>query len=346
LGNLLPPIRQKGRFRTMKSRPIASLSTFVFAVAVFGPRVSAQQAVEKTGYLPEFETSRTNIQVLEENLAKTGQLADILKKGNDELSEAVRQYGQDHSTEKKDRIYNLLGELGGTTVTRIDDIVANKSEMRDGVTQVLYKMGHIKDTVGEKQKKFGDYVKNAQETANKVKDELRRLARQVRSDPENAELRKEFRSKLFQLRNLDNRYKTYLAHQRLNEKFGKQVELAEQFFQQLNGHTDQLISNLEEQKEFLVMKVGLLRDTAAMESWLRGEGESNVSVFAMMKQIGELSQALEKFNAATDVLIEMNDIGTLIDSLPDASEIFGIDGGAGAKGGNIEDKYVDYFLKN
>ena len=95
-----------------------------------------------------------------------------------------------------------------------------------------------------------------------------------------------------------------------------------------------------------MMKVGLLRDTAAMESWLRGEGESNVSAFAMMKKIGELSQALQKFNAATDVLVEMNDIGTLIESLPDASEIFGIDGVSSGKGGNFEDKYVDYFLKN
>jgi hypothetical protein len=66
----------------------------------------------------------------------------------------------------------------------------------------------------------------------------------------------------------------------------------------------------------------------------------------MMKQIGELSKALDKFNAATDVLIEMNDIGTLIESLPDASEIFGIDGGSGRNGGNFEDKYVEYFLKN
>lgn len=94
------------------------------------------------------------------------------------------------------------------------------------------------------------------------------------------------------------------------------------------------------------MKVDLLRDAAEMESWLRGEGESNVSAFAMMKKISDLSQALQKFNAATDVLIEMNDIGTLIESLPDASEIFGIDGGSGSKGGNSEDKYVEYFLKN
>ena len=63
----------------------------------------------------------------------------------------------------------------------------------------------------------------------------------------------------------------------------------------------------------------------------------------MMKRIGELSQALEKFNAATDVLVEMEDIGTLIDNLPDGSEVFGIDGSTGGKGGNFEDKYVEYF---
>jgi hypothetical protein len=330
----------------MKTRLFTLLWAFLLATLVLGPQASAEEAVEKTGYLPQFETTRTNIEVLEENLVKTGKLAEILKKGNDELSEAIKQYGQDHSAETKDRIYTLLGDLAGKTISEINGIVSNKSKMRDGVTQILYKMVHIRDTLKDKQKKFSEYIKNTHGSAGKIKDELRRLARRVKTDPEDAELRKEFRSKLFKLRNLDNRYKTYLAHQRLNAKFGKQVGLAEQFFQQLDGNTDQLLSNLEEQKEFLVMKVGLLRDTAAMESWLRGEGESNVSAFSMMKKIGELSKALGKFNAATDMLIETNDIGTLIESLPDAGEIFGLDGGSGTKSGNFEDKYVDYFLKH
>ena len=171
------------------------------------------------------------------------------------------------------------------------------------------------------------------------------VARQIKRDPENTALRKEFRTQLFKLKNLDHRYKTYRAHERLNTKFAEQVALAQNFFEQLNNNTDQLIANLEEQKEFLVMKVGLLRDAAEMESWLRGEGQSNASAFALMKKIGELSQVLEKFNAATDVLVEMNDIGTLIDSLPDAGQIFGIDGKL-KKGEHLEDKYIEYFSEH
>jgi len=329
----------------MKAKLFKLLPVFVLVTAVLSSQGLAEQAVERTSYLPQFETTRTNVQALEENLAKTGALAEILKKGNDELSEAIKQYGQDHSTETKDRIYNLLGNLAGKTVRQIDDIVADKDKMKDGVTQILYKMGHIKSTLKNKQSKFVGYIKKSRVEADKVKDQLRQLARKIKSDPENAELRKEFRSKLFALKGLDNKYKTYMAHDRLNAKFSKQVELAQQFFQQLDNNTDQLIANLQEQKEFLVMKVALLKDAAEMESWLRGEGQSNVSAFSMMKKIGELSKALEQFNAATDVLIETNDIGTLIESLPDASEIFGIDG-MKSKSGNFEDKYVDYFLKN
>jgi len=330
----------------MKAKLFKVLPVFVLVTAVLSSQGLAEQAIERTSYLPQFETTRTNVQALEENLAKTSELAEILKKGNDELSEAIKQYGQDHSTETKDRIYNLLGNLAGTTVRQIDDITANKDKMKDGVTQILYKMGHIKSTLKNKQSKFVDYTEKTRIEADKVKDQLRQLARKIKSDPENADLRKEFRSKLFALKGLDNKYKTYQAYDRLNEKFTKQVELAQQFFQQLDNNTDQLIANLQEQKEFLVMKVALLKDAAEMESWLRGEGQSNVSAFTMMKKIGELSKALEKFNAATDVLIETNDIGTLIESLPDASEIFGIDGGSESKSGNFEDKYVEYFLKN
>ena len=329
----------------MKAKLFKLLPVFLLVTSILSSQALAEQAVERTSYLPQFETTRTNVQALEENLAKTGALAEILKKGNDELSEAIKQYGQDHSTETKDRIYNLLGNLAGKTVRQIDDIVADKDKMKDGVTQILYKMGHIKSTLKNKQSKFVGYIKKSRIEADKVKEQLRQLARKIKSDPENTELRKEFRSKLFALKGLDNKYKTYMAHDRLNAKFSKQVELAQQFFQQLDNNTDQLIANLQEQKEFLVMKVALLKDAAEMESWLRGEGQSNVSAFSMMKKIGELSKALEQFNAATDVLIETNDIGTLIESLPDASEIFGIDG-MKSKSGNFEDKYVDYFLKN
>lgn len=325
----------------MKTR---TLLIILFLVLILS-KLDAQQVLEETSYLPQFETSRTEIQTLEENLAKTGALADILKKGNDELSEAIKQYDMDRSMETKDRVYGLLGDLASQTVTQIESIVANKDQMRDGVTQIIYKMSQINRTLAEKQKKFTAFLAKTQKEAAPLKAELKAMARKIRTNPENDELRREFRTQLYKLKHLDHRHKTYRAHERLNGKFAAQVKLAQQFFEGLNNNTDQLIANLEEQKEFLVMKVGLLKDAAQMESWLRGEGESNASAFSMMKRIGDLSQALEKFNAATDVLIEMNDIGTIIDGLPDAGEIFGI--GTGGKGGaRFEDKYVDYFLKN
>jgi uncharacterized phage infection (PIP) family protein YhgE len=330
----------------MKSIAIKLVPLLVLAGLLINPGALAQQALEKTGYLPEFESSKENIEALEKNLAKTGELADILKRGNDELSEAVRQYRQDHKAETKDRVYGLLGDLAGTTARQIDDIVANKDQMRDGLTHILYKMQRIQNTLTDRQKGFVKQVKDAKDGADAIKAQLRELARKIKSDPQNAELRKEFRKALFKLRNSDYRYRTYQAHQRLTEKFAKQVDTAHLFFEQLNNNTDQLIANLEQQKEFLVMKVSLLKDAAEMESWLRGEGESTVSAFALMKGIGELSGALEKFNAATDVLAEFNDIDALMTSLPDAGEILGIEGVNGGKGENFEDKYIEYFLKN
>ncbi|MCU0916572.1 MAG: hypothetical protein MUC88_18720 [Planctomycetes bacterium] len=305
-----------------------------------------QEALERTGYLPQFESSKENLAALETNLAKTGELADVLKKGNDELSEAIRQYRQDHKPEAKDRVYGLLGDLAGATVRQIDDIVANKDKMRDGISQVLYKMQNIERTLTDRHKGFAESVGRVRVDAEEVKKRLRELARKVKSDPQNLGLRKEFRNELFRLRSLDQRFRIQQGHQRLTEKFAKQVAAAHQFFEQLHNGTDLLVSNLEQQKEFLVMKVSLLKDAAQMEAWLRGEGENSVSGVALMTKIGELSHALEKFNAATDVLVEFNDIDTLIQSLPDAGAIFGMDNSADAKGTSFEDKYVEYFLKN
>jgi hypothetical protein len=325
----------------MKAKLI--LSMLVLAVSALSAQ--GQQGLEETTYLPKFERSKSEIETLEENLAKTGELADILKRGNDELSEAIKQYHQDQSPETKNRVYALLGDLARQTVTQIEGIVAHKDQMQDGVAQIIYKMKNIQHNLIEKKQTFTAQIEQTQQKAGTLKTQLKALARKIKRDTENMGLRKEFRTLLFKLKNLDHRYKTYRAHERLNAKFTQQVGLAHNFFEQLNNNTDQLIANLQEQKEFLVMKVGLLRDAAEMESWLRGEGQSNASAFAMMKKIGELSQVFEKFNAATDILVEMNDIGTLIDSLPDASQIFGIDGKV-KKGERLEDKYIDYFLEH
>ncbi len=325
----------------MKTKRILSM----LILAVSAVSVHGQQGLEETTYLPQFERSKSEIETLEENLAKTGQLADILKRGNDELSEAIKQYHQDQSPETKNRVYGLLGHLARQTITQIKGIVAHKDQMQDGVAQIISKMKHIQHNLAEKRQTFAVQSERTRKKAGALKTQLKALARKIKRDTENMELRKEFRTLLFKLKNLDHRYKTYRAHERLNTKFTQQVGLAHNFFEQLNNNTDQLIANLQEQKEFLIMKVGLLRDAAEMESWLRGEGESNASAFAMMKKIGELSQVFEKFNAATDILVEMNDIGTLIDSLPDAGQIFGIDGKI-KKGERLEDKYIDYFLKN
>lgn len=308
------------------------------------PLVSAEPLLERTGYLPQFESTKANLEVLEQSLAQTGELAEVLKKGNDELSEAVKQYNQDRSTETKDRIYNLLGGLAGKTVSQIDSITANQDQMKDGVREIVVKMMGMQTALTEKQQKFKIYTDELQKQAEQLKNELRTMARGIKADPENPTLRREFRRKLYELKSLDKRYQTSLAHQRLNDKFSSQIQVAHDFFKQLDDNTDQLMVNLQEQREFLVLKIGLLRDAAEMESWLRDEGQGTTSAFGIMKNIAELSQALEKFNAATDILIEMNDIGTLIDSLPDAGELLGLENGSLKNGEKFEDKYVDYFL--
>ncbi len=321
-------------------------STVAALLFVIVQIVSAEPLMETTSYLPQFETTRGNLETLEKSLAQTGELAEILKKGNDELSEAIKQYKQDRSTETKDRIYNLLGDLAGQTVSQIDGITSNKDAMKDGLSGIVFKMTTMKTTLSEKQQRFSRYSQELQNQAEQVKEELRDLARNIKSDPENNNLRREFRRKLYELRSLDQRYKTSLAHQRLNNNFASQIGMAHDFFKQLNDNIEHLVVNLEEQREFMVLKIGLLRDAAQMEAWLRDEGQGTVSAFGMMTKITELSQALDKFNAATDVLIEMNDIGTLIDSLPDVDQLLGLEGISVQDGQSIEDQYVDYFLNN
>ena len=203
--------------------------------------------------------------LLEESLTQTGELAEILKKGNDELSEAIKAYQSDPTVAGKDRVYVLLGDLAGQTVKQIEGIVSNKDKIKDGLSEIVYKMDRIKLSLGEKQETFSKYAEEIVKQAGGVKDELRKLAKAIKKDPENKVLRREFRRKLFELRNLDNRNKTYRAHQRLNQKFGEQVELAQQFFTQLDANMEQV--DLESARE-----EGLLGDARGVAEGCSGDG--------------------------------------------------------------------------
>ncbi len=317
-----------------------SITILTLVISVIAPTaLFAQSTVEGTGYLPKFEP-KSNMKVLEENLKKTGELADLLKNGNDELSEAVKQYKDNRQPDTKARVYNLLGELANKTVTQIDNIVSNKDRMKDGMLEMNYKMAKIKASLDERNNAFSQHDKTIHQEADELKKEMQDLARQIKNDPENQELRFQFRSKLIKLYHLDKRLKTIQAHKRLNTTFGEQLAKIDTFFRDMNQNMDHFVMNLKIQKQSLIEEIKLIQYSAELNDWLLAQTGDSQSAFAMIGKIKDLSSALKQFEVATDAMICMDDMNEIIQTLPDVSDLLGESSGLNL---NDLDKMIDTF---
>jgi hypothetical protein len=195
---------------------------------------------------------------------------------------------------------------------------------------------------------LGRHKTDTEKRAEALKAELRDFAKQIRRQPENEDdLRRAFRRKLLELQRLSRQHQSFAAHQKLHVVFAEQVGRAEAFLQQLDGNLDMFLEALDQQKELLVMRVQILRDSAEMEAWLRDESGSDSNVLSIVAWIGDLQQSLKEFNAATDLTIQMDDVSDLITALPDLSLPGPMTGDNTFGDARIlEEKYIDYFLEN
>ena len=84
-----------------------------------------------------------------------------------------------------------------------------------------------------------------------------------------------------------------------------------------------------------------------IEQWLRDVSMTDNGVVAVAARIMELQKSLAQFDAATDLIVQMNDMADVIDTIPDVSifDVADADGNV-LEAQVIEDKYIDYYLTN
>ncbi len=307
--------------------------------------VASGQATEDTIYLPPVEDTKEEVDQLTTDLTPAARLQEVLAAGNTKLAEAIAEHRQQRTFATKDKVYNLLGEISGQVIQEISNLEANRDRIRDSVRTMLRKVEGVHENLDVRK---ADLARRGEELKTQVEEleaELRRLARAIRRNPENEEdLRREFRRKLVIAKRLSRQYRAVVSHDKVHDSFAQQVDKVVTFLGRLDDNLDMLLNGLTEQKNLLVMKVQLLRDSAEVEQWLRDVSAADHGVVAVATRIIELQKALEQFDAATDLIVRMDDMTDVIDAIPDISIFELPEGGDVLDARQVEDRYIDYYL--
>lgn len=318
----------------------------MICLGLFVPSLAFAQEREGTIYLPPMENTEAEFEQLAIDLTPAQNLQKILAEGNAELAEAIENHKRQRTFATKDRVMELVAQLSAKTIDEIGNLRANEDRIRDGLRQMIRKVEKVQHNLGIRKEELNRLDQGTEHQAQALNLELRGLAETIREHPENEEeLRRIFRRKLLEAQRLSRQHRAFAAHVKLHATFAEQVARASAFFQHLQSNLDMLLEGLGQQKDLLVMRVQLLRDGVEMEAWLRGEGNADNSVVVLAQRIRDLQNALQRFNVATDLIVELDDVSDLLGTMPTFDVLTAPDGDEGVTNARrIEDQYIDYFL--
>lgn len=324
------------------------MKRFALMLCLLAPAAAAHgQAMEGTVYLPPVDDPNDEVAKLTEDLGPAAQLQEALVIGNSELAEAIEIHRQQRTFETKDNVYKILASLSGKVIEEITQLEANEARIRDNLKKMVRKVGAVRGNLDVRVKELARLQEEAREKVAELEEELRMLAREINANPENEEeLRRQFRRMLLRAQRFSRQYKAYQSHVLLHRSFAKQVERVLQFLGYFDGNLDMLLQGLGEQRNFLVMKVQLLRDSAEMEQWLRDIGGSNEGVVTVATRILKLQESLGQFDTAMDLIVQLDSVSDVIDTIPDValSELSDMQEGL-RDPRRVEDQYIDHYLK-
>ncbi|MHC5109543.1 MAG: hypothetical protein ACYTHJ_06655 [Planctomycetota bacterium] len=303
---------------------------------------------EGTIYLPPVEDAQEELDQLTDDLTPAERLRQVLADGNKKLAEAIAEHQRVRSFETKDKVYALLVQLARATIAEIGRLESNEGRMRDSLRTMVRKVDAVRQNVATRIQELSENSELTEQRVRDLDDELRDLAREISRKPGNEkELRQQFRRKLVMAKRLSRQHGAYGNHKKLHTSFGEQLERVQSFLTQLDGNLDMLLEGLSEQRSLLVLRIELLRDSAEVEQWLRDVGGSGESVMAVATRLIGLQNSLEQFDAASDLIVKLDDVGDLIDLIPDLNVLEGEAGNTGnLSAAQIEDRYIEHYLSN
>ena len=285
-----------------------------------GALATDPEGIEITRFLPEFNTEET-VKSIEQGLAPTKDLDHTLRESTERIWQLVEQYRENPSHELEDQIYAAVADSGEKIIQHISDLEGQRDRLRDELRELNVNVEDVVRNLDTYTSTLDGRVKDVLEEARALKNELKQLAQQLTEDPNDVEAREAFRKKVIELKRLRLKLGLYVRNKKMYAKLSGQIGQVSDFFAQFETRLDTVLDSLVLQKRMIAMNLTVLRDKAKVLAWLRGESNGQSGVGHLMTQLGDLSNSLNSFGKAMDVMAHLGgDFDNFAEMVPELSD--------------------------
>tara|TARA_R110002072_G_scaffold66842_4_gene164335 strand:+ start:361 stop:1668 length:1308 start_codon:yes stop_codon:yes gene_type:complete len=300
---------------------------------------------------------RKEVDRLDSSMQEYSSLIKSLTAASDGLGEEFQKYLKDptnevlaSSVEKKMAIYakRVMGDF--------DDIIADQDVLGTNFRELQRKLVTFSSHLGGQAKGFNTRLQGYRSTAKVHEDKLRELAVRLKEDPpeDEMELRKLRREFSRQLRryNLQGRYvKGYETRLKSYKGLEKNMKRLADMFVNLHDKFNEMIENLENERQYLHDSLRLQADTLRIKQIVRDgfvgseKAMGNVAdkLAKLYHKVDAFSQVHERINGDLNRFVESQ--GALVDVTKRIDAIGSTGGPLGDLAGDL-DKAIDLIYDN
>jgi hypothetical protein len=300
---------------------------------------------------------RKEVDRLDTSMQEYSSLIKSLTAASDGLGDEFQKYLKDptnevlaSSVEKKMAIYakRVMGDF--------DDIIADQDVLGTNFRELQRKLVTFSSHLGGQAKGFNTRLQGYRSTAKVHEDKLRELAVRLKEDPpeDEMELRKLRRDFSRQLRryNLQGRYvKGYETRLKSYKGLEKNMKRLADMFVNLHDKFNEMIENLENERQYLHDSLRLQADTLRIKQIVRDgfvgseKAMGNVAdkLAKLYHKVDAFSQVHERINGDLNRFVESQ--GALVDVTKRIDAIGSTGGPLGDLAGDL-DKAIDLIYDN
>lgn len=334
---------------------LASFASLAPAEAQEERRKRTERGAVEIAPMPDWSI-RKEVDRLDTSMKEYSSLIRSLSRASTDLGKEFQKYLKNpHDEVLASSVEKKMALYAKTVMGDFDDIIADQDVLGSNFRELKRKLLNFSDHLGSQSKGFKLKLDGYRSKARIHERKLKEMAVRLREDPpEDADelklLKKEFRRELRRY-NLQGRYvKGYRSRLQSYGRLRKNMKSLAGLFVNLHDKFNEMIENLENERQYLHDSLRLQADTLRIKQIIRDgilgseKAIGNVAgkLAKLYSKVDSFSQVHERINQDLHKFVESQ--GTLMDVTKKIEAI-------GTKGGSISalaedlDKAVDLFYK-
>lgn len=250
---------------------------------------------------------RQEVQRLDNSMREYNSLINSLSSASKELQEELQKYSQDpHNEELASSLDAKMAQYAARVMEDFNGIIADQDVLSANFNDLQRKLIVFSRHLAAQADGYKGNLEGYRTTAREVEKRLTELAVRIKENPPEdpnelrllkREFAKEFRRYRLQMRYVNGYSRRYQSYQRLQQNLEKLAGL----FMNLHEKFNELIDNLENERQFLQDSVRLQADTLRIKQIMRD------GIIGSEQAIGNVADKLAELYGKVDAFAQVQD---------------------------------------